>query len=285
MEGHVAIVTDSTAYLPPEIAAEHHIGIVPVQVVISGRCYNEGEDISSMDVAKALREFQPVTTSRPSPEQFLIAYRAAAERGATSIVSAHLSSELSGTYQTAVLAANDSPVPVKVVDSRSVGLGLGFACISGAEVAACDASIDVVAQTILDRASASSLLFYVDTLDYLRRGGRIGTAAAVVGAALRVKPILDLVDGRVELLEKARTSSRALARLADLVIERVGDKEVDLAVMDLDAQVNADQLSAKLAQSLPKAEILRTEVGAVVGTHVGPGMVAVTIAPKHWSAP
>ncbi len=284
MDDRVAIVTDSTAYLPPKIAAQYGIGIVAVQVVISGKSYSEGEDISSAQVAKALRAYEPVTTSRPSPGQFLKAYRAAAASGASSIVSAHLSSELSGTFHTAVLAATDSPIPVRVVDSRSIGMGLGFACISGAEVAANGGDPDVVAATILDRATASSLLFYVDTLDFLRRGGRIGTTAAVLGAALRVKPILHLKDGRVELLEKTRTAARALARLADLAVLAAGDQDVDLAVMHLDAQETADQLADSLSERLPRASILRTEVGAVVGTHVGPGMVAVTIAPKHWSA-
>lgn len=129
-------------------------------------------------------------------------------RGRDAVVSAHLSSDLSGTFETALLAAQEAPMPVEVVDSRTLSMALGFACITGAELAEQGADMEAVAEAITSRAVASDVLFYVDTLEYLRRGGRMGKAAAAFGTALRVKPILHVEDGRVAMLEKARTTGR-----------------------------------------------------------------------------
>ncbi len=282
MVSRVAVVTDSTSYLPNEMAREHHISKVPVQVVVGGKCYREGVDISTEQVAQALRESQVVSTSRPSPADFAAAYNKAADAGSEFVVSAHLSSDLSGTYQTAVLASRDSPIPVRVVDSRSVAMGLGFACLSGADVAEGGGDVETVAATIQGRAERSKVLFYVDTLEYLRRGGRMGRSAAAFGTALRVKPILHLVDGRVELLEKARTSSKALARMTELALADIHNEYVDIAVQHIDAWDKAQELAAVLSQALPGVNIVFSEVGAVVGAHVGPGMVALVVAPRRW---
>jgi DegV family protein with EDD domain len=137
-----------------------------------------------------------------------------------------------------------------------------------------------VAEAAVTCIRGSTALFYVDTLDYLRRGGRIGAAQALLGQALAVKPILELVDGRVAPLEKVRTSSRALARMEEIVVERAGDRPCDVAVHHLDAQARADALAAKLVSRLVDSRVLVSEVGAVVGAHVGPGMVAVALAPR-----
>jgi DegV family protein with EDD domain len=276
----VAVVTDSTAYLPHDLAASHRITVVPVQVIVSGQPYDEGIGITPHDVAVALREWGVVTTSRPSPERFAQAYLAAAEAGATAVVSAHLSGEMSGTFDSAVLASKDSPVPVIPVDTRSVAMAMGFAVLSGATAAMAGAEAETVADLIRSRAGGSSALFYVDTLDYLRRGGRIGAAQALLGQALAVKPILELVDGRVTPLEKVRTTSKALARLEELVLERAAGRPCDLAVHHLDAASRAETLAGHLVARMPGARVLVSEVGAVVGAHVGPGMVAVAVAPR-----
>jgi DegV family protein with EDD domain len=276
----VAVVTDSTAYLPNDLVASHGITVVPVQVIVSGQPYDEGVGITPHDVAVALREWGVVTTSRPSPERFAQAYLAAAEAGATAVVSAHLSGEMSGTYDSAVLASKDAPVPVIPVDTRSVAMAMGFAVLSGATAAVAGADAQSVADLIRSRAAGSSALFYVDTLDYLRRGGRIGAAQALLGQALAVKPILELVDGRVTPLEKVRTTSKALARLEELVLERAAGRPCDLAVHHLDSAARAETLAGRLAARMPDARVLVSEVGAVVGAHVGPGMVAVAVAPR-----
>jgi DegV family protein with EDD domain len=276
----VAVVTDSTAYLPPELVARHRIGVVPVQVVIGGHSYDEGSGVSSDVVAQALRDWRPVTTSRPSPQGFLEAYAAAAETGADGVVSVHLSGEVSGTVSSAQLAAKESTIPVRVVDSRTLGMAMGYGVVSATEAAEAGAGLDDVAHAAEKRCAATSSFFYVDTLEYLRRGGRIGSTAALVGSALAVKPLLHIVDGRIAPLDKVRTSSRALARLAELAIERAGTAEVDMAVHHLASPARADQLASTLRAQVPGLrELVVSEVGAVVGAHVGPGMIAVAVAP------
>ncbi|MGB2970480.1 MAG: DegV family protein [Candidatus Nanopelagicales bacterium] len=278
----VAVVTDSTSYLPTQVALDHHIRKVPVQVIVSGRAYSEGVDITTAEVAEALRDWQVVSTSRPSPADFLKAWGQAVEGGADAVVSAHLSSDLSGTFETALLAAQEAPMPVEVVDSRTLSMALGFACITGAELAEQGADMEAVAEAITSRAVASDVLFYVDTLEYLRRGGRMGKAAAAFGTALRVKPILHVEDGRVAMLEKARTTGRALNRLAELAIELIerADHGVDVAVQHIDAVDKAEQLAATISERVPDLDIVPIEIGAVVGAHVGPGMVSVAVVPR-----
>lgn len=285
MERHVAVVTDSTSYLPTQWAVDSQITKVPVQVIVSGQAFREGVDISTAEVARALRDWLPVSTSRPSPVDFVNAYEQAAASGVDHIISAHLSAELSGTYQTALLAAKDSPVPVTVIDSRTLAMGLGFACLTGAELAEAGAEAEEVAAAVTSRARRSNTYFYVDSLEYLKRGGRIGKASAAIGAALRVKPILGVRDGRVELLEKARTPSKALARLLEISVAaaKADDGDVDVAVQHIDAPERADEIAEQISVALGGKDIVRIEIGAVVGAHVGPGCVAVTIAPKPWS--
>jgi DegV family protein with EDD domain len=280
VEHRVAIVTDSTAYLPADLVTSHHITVVPVQVVVGGQPFDEGTEITPAEVAQALRSWSVVTTSRPSPERFAAAYAAAADAGATAVVSAHLSGDMSGTYDSAVLASREAPVPVVVVDTRRVAMAMGYAVLDGARSAEAGADAETVAAVVRERAAASSALFYVDTLDYLRRGGRIGAATALLGQALAVKPILELRDGTVAPLEKVRTASKALARLEELVVERADGRPCDIAVHHLDAAARAETLAGRLAARLVDSRVLVSEVGAVVGAHVGPGMVAVAVSPR-----
>lgn len=276
----VAVITDSTAYLPAEILAGMSIDVVPVQVIIGGRAYDETDpEASPARVAGALRAWQPVTTSRPSPERFRQAFTDAAQHGADAIVCATLSSRMSATFESAELAAKEVDVPVHVIDSRTVGMGLGFAVLSGARRAADGAPADEVAALIQRRARASTSLFYVDTLEYLRRGGRIGAARAAMGQALQVKPILQILDGEVMPLERVRTSAKAIARLTELTLAATLGRSVEVAVQHLDAAERADALAATLAEALPHTRIVVCPLGAVVGAHTGPGIVASVVSP------
>jgi DegV family protein with EDD domain len=179
------------------------------------------------------------------------------------------------------MGARDAPIPVRVVDSRSLGMGLGFAVVTAAELAATGASRDEVAAAAEKRVAAATAVFYVDTLEYLRRGGRIGAAAAFLGSALAIKPLLHLVDGHIEPLEKVRTSARAIARLEELAVERAGEGPVDVAVHHLANADRAAALAERLRNRLPDLCHLHvSEVGAVVGAHVGPGMLAVVVSPR-----
>ena len=276
----VAIVTDSTAYLDTARAAGADVAVVPLQVVVEGRSYEEGTTFGPRDLADALRQRVRVSTSRPSPRAFLDAYEAAATSGAGGVVSVHISGHLSGTADAASLAAHDSPVPVEVVDSYSLGMGLGYAVLAAAEAADQGMALDQVAEVARRRALRSSAFFYVDTLEYLRRGGRIGAAAALLGTAFAVKPLLHLDGGAIQPLEKVRTSARAVARLEDLALERAGEGPVDVAVHHLDNAERAGALAGRLRARLPSlGQLLVSEVGAVIGAHVGTGLLAVVVSP------
>lgn len=281
----VAIVTDSTASLPVEVAAERGIVVVPLQVVIGAEVLDEGPDGATPElVAAALREWKPVSTSRPGPAALLEVYEQAARDGATEIVSIHLSGEMSGTFESAQLAARDASVRVLPVDTRQVGFATGFAALAAADVVAAGGSAEEAADAARVRAAASSSLFYVDTLEYLRRGGRIGAAAALLGGALAVKPLLQIEDGRVASLERVRTSARALGRLEELAVQRAGDAPADICVAHLANPDRAGQLAERLGHrleaNLEGREVWCGELGAVLGAHVGPGMIAVCVAPR-----
>lgn len=280
MAASVGIVTDSTCYLPRGWAQARGIGVVPVQVIISGRPFDETDDDQADRVAEALRGWAPVTTSRPSPERFLRAFTAAVDAGHDAVVVATLSASMSATYESALLAARESPIPVRVVDSRSIAMGLGFAVLAGAQAAADGQDLDAVAAVVEARARAAAVMFYVDTLEYLRRGGRVSATRAAVGQALQVKPLLQVHAGKVEPLERVRTPGRALARLEELAIAAAGDRAVQVAVQHLAAPERASQLAERLAARLPSATIVQCPVGGVVGAHVGPGMVAVVVVPR-----
>jgi DegV family protein with EDD domain len=276
----VAVITDSTSYLPAGWAREWDIDVVPVQVVVAGRPYDETDDDQALQVAEALRDWKPVTTSRPSPARFLEAYLRAVEQGAEGIVVATLSSAMSATFESAQLAAKEISVPVRVIDTRSIAMGEGFAVIAGARAARDGASIDEVAEIVAQRAAAAHVYFYVDTLEYLRRGGRVGSTRAAVGQALQVKPLLEVRDGRVERVEQVRTAGRALSRLRELAVDAAaGAASVDIAVQHLGSPERAETLAQELTAALPEARVVVGTVGGVVGAHVGPGMVSVVVSP------
>ncbi|TMM30860.1 MAG: DegV family protein [Actinobacteria bacterium] len=272
----VAVVTDSTAGLPSELIDTHDLTVVPLTVTIDSASGREGVDVSPEDVAKALvARHTSVTTSRPSPADFSTAYGRLLDQGAPGVVSVHLSGKLSGTCESARLAAAGYPGRVEVVDSCSTGMGLGFCAVAASGFS------DRAAAVSAARAAAArtTTLFYVDTLEYLRRGGRIGAASALLGTALSVKPILRMVDGEIVVQEKVRTASRALARLVDLAVEAAGGDEVEVGVHHLAAPDRAAELAVQLGSRLGDRlrACYQTEIGAAVGAHVGPGLASVVV--------
>ena len=274
----VAVVTDSTAYLPDGVAEKLSIGVVPLHVVLGLRTGAEGVEVSPAEVAAALTERRmQVSTSRPTPAEMAAAYRAV---DAPCIVSLHLSGKLSGTVDAARLGADEvarDGIEVRVVDTASIAMGLGFAVIAAAEAASSGASADEV--EAVAAAVDTNTFFYVDTLEHLRRGGRIGAAAALFGTALSVKPLLHVLDGQIAPLEKVRTASKALARLEQLAVLRAEDRPVDVAVHHLAAPDKAEALAERLRERLPGlASLYVSEVGAVVGAHVGPGLLGVVVS-------
>lgn len=278
----VAVVTDSTAYLPPELVAALDVEVVPLYVVLTGRSGREGLDVGSAEVARTLAvRGSQVTTSRPTPGDFVAAYRRRLDAGADRIVSVHLSGELSGTWDAARTAASQvGDHVVTVVDGRTAAMGTGFAVLAAARAAAAGAGAAEVAEAARATAAAGSTLFVVDTLEHLRRGGRIGSAAAVLGTALSVRPVLHVQDGRIVLLEKVRTTSRAVARLVQRVVDLCGEGPVSLAVHHLAAATRADALADQLRERVPGlCELHVSELGAAIGAHVGPGALGVVVDP------
>lgn len=272
------IVTDSTAYLPEGFAERHGIRVVPLHVAVDGRSRLDGVDFGPAELAAALGEHRRVTTSRPTPGELAEVYRSALADGAEAIVSVHLSRELSGTWEAARLAAEEvDPTRIRVVDSRSTGMGLGFAAL-----AACAAGGDgaCAEEAAVGAASRTRMFFCVETLDHLRRGGRIGAAAALVGTALAVKPLLHVDDGRIVPLEKVRTLGRAIGRLVELAAAAAGPGPVGLAVHHLAAPERAAELATLLDERVPDSTgCLISEVGAVIGAHTGPGVLGVVVLP------
>jgi DegV family protein with EDD domain len=256
-----------------------------VQVIVAGRAFDETDGDQAQKVADALKDWQPVTTSRPTPARFLESYVEAVANGATHIVVATLSRDLSSTYESALLAAQECSVPVTVIDSRTIGMALGFAAIAGAQAAKAGASGPEVAAVITRRSAAASTFFMVDTLEYLRRGGRIGAARAVMGQALQVKPILTVTDGSVVALEQVRTASKAVARLEELAAAAIEaavacEADVDVAVQHLVAEERAGALATRLRVRYPRVAVDECPVGGVVGAHAGPGLVCVVVSPR-----
>lgn len=282
----VAVVTDSTAGLGPELADKLGITVVPLQLVIAGTSYDDGVDPEATpeQVAAALKDFRPVSTSRPAPQVVLETYEDLAESGVEAIVSVHLSSQVSATYESAQLAMRKCTIPVVPVDTRQIGAATGYAAIAAAQAAALGGSVDEVADAARRQAARTTSLFYVDTLEYLRRGGRVGAVGALVGSALAVKPILGVEDGRIVTREKVRTSVRAIARLEELALEAAGADAVDITVCHLANRDAADKLASglakRLAEGLAGHEVDIQEVGAVLGAHVGPGLLGVVVTPQ-----
>ncbi|TFV61916.1 DegV family protein [Geodermatophilus sp. DF01-2] len=278
----VAVVTDSSAYLPARLLEQYAVEVVPLYVVMAGHSGREGDDIGPADVARALGvRGQRVSTSRPTPGDFVAAYRRRLAAGVERIVSVHLSADLSGTVDAARLAAAQvGEHLVTVVDSRSAAMGNGFAVLAAARAAARGEGPTAVAGTARDTAAATRTLFVVETLEHLRRGGRIGPAASMIGTALAVKPVLHVSDGRVVPLEKVRTSARALARLVQRGVEAADGGPVMIAVHHLAAPERAERLAAELEEQVAGLrELYVSELGAAVGAHVGPGAVGLVVAP------
>lgn len=276
----VAVVTDSTAHLPEGFAERHSVRVVPLHVLVEGVCSLDGIEMGPAALAEALGERKIVTTSRPTPAEFATAFRAALDAGADAVVSVHLSSELSGTWEAAVLAAEEvGSDRVRVVDSRTTAMGLGFAALHAADAAASGASPAEVEEVATKAAERSSTLFVVETLEHLRRGGRIGSAAALLGTALAVKPVLHMSDGRILPLEKVRTMNRAIGRLVELSVQAAGTGPVELAVHHLASPERAVELANRLEEAIPGCAggCVVSEIGAVIGAHTGPGVLGVVV--------
>lgn len=270
----VVVVTDSSACLSPEMVDRLGIRVVPLHVLHDGHDYRDGVDAVPDGLSG-------VTTSGASPGELGDTYAAAlADSGGDGVVAVHISRQLSGTWEAGRQAAETLGEQVRVVDSASTGMGLGYPALAAARVARAGGRLEAVYQKAVEVAARGRTLIVVDRLDHLRRGGRIGTAAALLGTALAMKPVLHLVDGKLVLREKTRTSTKALAKLVDAAVEQAGSEPAAVAVHHSSAPQRAEEVAAQLKERVPAmTELVVTEIGSVLGAHVGPGAVGVVVCP------
>ena len=273
----VKIVTDSTAYLPAELIARYGIRVVPLKVLFGPEAYAEGVDISNSEFYGKLMEASTLpTTSQPSVGDFLQVY-GEADREAVPILSIHISSKLSATFSTALTAKSELPQSqIEIVDSLSASMGLGMVVLAAARAADEGQPLSQIRASCEKLIRSMNVFFMVDTLEYLHKGGRIGGAAALLGTVLRVKPLLYLKEGQIEVLAKVRTKRRALKRLLELVEEHVPEgTSVHAAVIHAQAAEEASALAKEIRARFNCAEMHLSELGAVIGTHVGPRAIGL----------
>ena len=272
----VRVVTDSTADLPADLARELGITVVPLTVHFGEETYYDGVDITSGQFFDRLRTAKVLPrTSQPSVGAFRDAYRGLAAE-ADGIVSVHISSKLSGTYNAALLAAEGvTEVPIRVVDSRTASLGLGIVAMEAARAAREGGDLEAVARVAESTRERVPIVFTLDTLEYLARGGRIGRASALMGTLLNIKPILTVEDGEIAPLERVRTRTKALDRLCDLLF---GREQVRLgAVAHAQCPQDAERLAAQFRARYPGVPIITGHVGPVIGVYTGPGAVGLCV--------
>jgi len=276
----VAVVTDSTAYLPAEVLERLGISVIPLNIVWGDEVLKDGVDIGPAAFYRRLQtaEVMP-TTSQPSAGEFVDFFRAVAEERRTDAVAGvFISSILSGTVASAEAAKGMLPdLSIGIVDSLSTSMGLGFQAMAAAEAAQAGGSLDEVIEAAQSVRYRHQLIFAVDTLEFLHRGGRIGGGKRFLGTALKVKPLLELDGGRIEALEQVRTKKRALARMLEVCRERCdGAAVAQAAVLHADVPDEAMALKEEVrAQLEPAGEVYITDVSPVIGTHVGPGTLGV----------
>jgi DegV family protein with EDD domain len=271
----VRVVTDSACDLPDDLIESLGIEVVPLTIRFGHEELVDRKELSTEEFWRRLEASDVLPeTSAPSAGAFEETFRRLAGDGATGIVCINLSSKLSATMQAAQVAAQSvqDECRVTVIDSLSVSMGLGNLCITAAERAADGDSLDSIAANVTDRRSRTKLFGTLDTLEYLKKGGRVGNARALLGSMLAIKPVVELRDGQVEEAGKVRTRSKALRLLVDRVKE--GPFE-NLAVLEGNAP-DVDDLLTLLEPLSPRDEIVIGPIGPVIGTHAGPGVIGVT---------
>lgn len=270
----IAIVTDSTASLPQEMARQHDIHVVPLKVSFGPDTFRDGIDITSSQFVERLQHAKELPkTSQPSIGDFIETFEQLGEEY-DSVIAVLITSKLSGTYSSATQAADDlSKHKITVIDSLNIFMGHGFMAIRAAEAAAAGESHENIVRMVEDMKKRMSLLLVVDTLEYLQRGGRITGAAAFLGGMLNLKPLLELKDGALEPLQRIRSKKKANERLAELVVERCGDRPAHIALGYAGNQPEITQVWNDLRPQLNVAEFSESELGPAISTHTGPGVV------------
>ncbi|HTM85423.1 MAG TPA: DegV family protein [Mycobacterium sp.] len=271
----VVVVTDSAARLPAKLRAQWGIRQVPLHLLVDGVDLREGVD----DIPEDLFERGRVSTAAATPADLRAAYRQAWDDSAgAGVVAVHISAAMSGTVRVAEAVAAEVGQPVRVVDSRSVAMGTGFAALAAARAAAEGADMATVAEAAVDAVHRGRAYVVVQRLDSLRRSGRIGGASAWLGTALSLKPLLRIDNGELVLAQRIRTASKAVAAMIERVVEAVGDRPAGIAVHHVAAPDGAAALAATLADRLPQcAPAIVAELAPVLAVHVGAGALGVCL--------
>ncbi|MEK9164747.1 MAG: DegV family protein [Chloroflexota bacterium] len=272
-----AIVTDSTTYIPQDLVKKYGIYVAPQQIIWGTQTYRDGVDMSSTQFYERLKnDKENPKTSQASPGTFKELFSEAL-KSADSVLAIVLSSKLSQTFNSANVAKSEFPgAQIEVVDSLATAMATGFMALAAARSAAEGKSLAELKKMAEDNISKVGVVFVVDTLDYLHRGGRIGGAQKFIGNALNVKPVLELRDGRVEPLERVRTKKKAVEFMLNTIAGRVAGKgRLQLATLHANAEAEARELLAAATEKMKPAETLFTEVSPAVGAHTGPGTVGL----------
>ena len=278
----VAIVTDSTAYLPAELVRQHHIHVIPLNLLFGQESYLDNVDIGVNEFYDRLGKLNGdlPTTSQPSAGAFRDLYEEIA-READEIVSLHISSELSGTVASALQAKALLPdMPISVVDSRLTTMALGYMVLEAVRVVNAGGSAAEAAAAAEASGSKMKVYFAVDTLRYLHKGGRIGGGAVLLGTALDIKPILELTSGKIEAAGKVRTMKRAIPKVVDMLVDEFGEgARVRAATIGAACPEAAEAMAAQMRKRFDCVEMHISDLSPVIGTHVGPGTVGALAFP------
>lgn len=287
----IIIVADSTADVPKAMVEEYGIHIVPMRLAFGEETFIEGINITVEEFYDRLSKSRDLpTTSQTSPSQYVEVYQNLMQQyPEASIISIHISSGMSGTYQSAVLAKSmieeehGEAVDINVIDSLSATYGFGLQVVLAARMAKAGASVPEIVAEVDRVGKARQVYFLVDVLDYLQKGGRLGKAAAIFGTLLNIKPILSVNDeGAIYAVDKIRGHKKAVSRVVELFVKDYGDqKDINIAVCDCVNPEGAEEILRLMGEHFTIHEVVRTSIGAVVGTHVGPGTVATFIWPAE----
>jgi len=280
MNNHkIAVVTDSSAYIPKEALAGLDIPVIPLWLIWGDERFRDGMDIDSPTFYHRLQGAKTFpTTSQPSAGEFIDFFRrVAAENDTDTIVGAYISSRISGTVASAEVAKAQLPkLNITIIDSLGTSMSLGFVALAAARAAAAGKSLGEVVAAAEDVRDRAHILFAVDTLEYLHRGGRIGGAKRLLGTALNIKPLLHLEDGRVEPLAQVRTKRKVVARMLEIAEERLnGQRMAEAAVLDVDRPKEGDGVAEQVKVRFGISTVYRTKVSPVIGAHVGPGTIGI----------
>lgn len=276
MKKKVAVVTDSSATIPTKLLQELDIRVVPLLLNLDGKVYHDGVDISPNEFFRFMRTSNDLpTTSTPSIGDFVRVYARLGDES-EGIVSIHLPQTLSGVYLTALKASEltDGP-PILVIDSQTVSMAQGFIVIAAARKAAEGASLAEVADYVNHVAQRVRIYVMLETLEYLRRGGRIGEATSLLGSLLQIKPVLYVLDGKVKPLGKPRTRKSGMQMMIRKMKKEVGNNPVHVAIVQADAYEEAEHFKQMVAEKFNCLELLVTEFTPVMGAHSGPGILGV----------